>query len=305
MPLHLFRWDADNDDLRDLGRCSSATGEAYSMANLDDLMYIASYPRAILSVYDPSRPWHFGDGTGDNPRDLGRMDDVSYRPRSTLTGPLGRVWTASVPDYGRWGGPLAWYDPASQQRGSYKDIAGDGSCYTLAWLQSQHCLAVGISIEAGTGAQARLERAGLFLWDYEGERKLWEGYLPETVSGDQPVQAINALHTAADGALIGTARLRGDASGLFRFDPTRLTFTDVVALPELALDLGLQPGPDDSVYGFTLACLYRVTTSTFGFQEVLRDDAGFRTPGPVRSTADGGYEILFARTHRLMAAKLP
>ena len=42
MPLHLFRWDPATDDLVDLGLCSSATGEAYSMANLDGRIYIAS-----------------------------------------------------------------------------------------------------------------------------------------------------------------------------------------------------------------------------------------------------------------------
>ena len=35
---------------------------------------------------------------------LCRIDDLSYLPRSTLTGRLGRVWTASIPDYSRWSG---------------------------------------------------------------------------------------------------------------------------------------------------------------------------------------------------------
>ena len=31
----------------DLGKCSSATGEAYSMANLGDHLYISSYPPSL------------------------------------------------------------------------------------------------------------------------------------------------------------------------------------------------------------------------------------------------------------------
>ena len=306
MPLHLFRWDPATDDLTDLGRCSSATGEAYSMANLDGRMYISSYPGAVLSVYDPTRPFHFGVEESDNPRDLGRIDELSYRPRSTLTGPLGRVWTASIPDYGRWSGPLSWYDPRSGERHAYHGVAGDGSCYTLAWLRQQKLIAVGLSIEAGSGAQPKLESAGLFLWDYEAQTKVWEGALP----GAADVISVNSLVVGADGALYGTARRARDLSELFRFEPNARVFTDCLPLPESALDHGLQPTPDgNTLYGFTLGCIYRVRPERhggeFGFAEILRDDeAGFRTAGPVCRTPGGEVEILFARTHKLMAARL-
>ena len=97
LPLHLFRYDPGDGQLADLGKCSPATGEAYSMANLGDHLYISSYPLAILSVYNPARPYGFGEEE-EKPERPGRIDDLSYRPRSTLTGPLGRVWTASMPD---------------------------------------------------------------------------------------------------------------------------------------------------------------------------------------------------------------
>ena len=106
------------------------------MGNLDGKLYICSYPGARLSVYDPSRPYEFGVAADSNPRDLGRVDEVSYRPRAMVTGPMGRVWIASVPDYGLWGGPLSWYDPGTEQFGSYRDIAGEASCWSLAWLVS-------------------------------------------------------------------------------------------------------------------------------------------------------------------------
>ena len=65
-------------------------------------------------MYDPSLPYRFGMAADSNPRDLGRMDEVSYRPRAMVTGPMGRVWVASVPDYGLWGGPLSWFDPVTE-----------------------------------------------------------------------------------------------------------------------------------------------------------------------------------------------
>src|SRR5262249_53910726 len=126
LPEHLFRHNPNDGELIDLGPCSRSTGEAYSMANLDERMYISSYPAARLSVYDPSQGYRFGEEPGDNPRDLGRIDDISYRPRSTLAGPLGRVWLASVPDYGMWGGPLSYYDPRTGEKKAYYRIVGDG-----------------------------------------------------------------------------------------------------------------------------------------------------------------------------------
>lgn len=311
MPLHLFRWDPESDVVKDLGPCSSATGEAYSMANFDGRLYIASYPQAKLSVYDPSRPYNFGDGEQDNPRDLGRIDELSYRPRTTLAGPLNRLWFASVPDYGKWGGPLSWYEPATGARGSYGDIAGDGSCYTLAWLDRQQLLAVGLTIEGGTGTKPKLDNAGLVLWDVARETTVWQGGLP----GSDPVLCVNSLIATDDGALVGVARRQSsddDASPtaeLFRFDPVSRSFTDQVALPHDTPDHCLQVAPDGTIFGFTYRCLFHCTTDPFGVDVILQDDDAdedrpFRVAGPVRQTADGGQEILFARTHRLMAIRL-
>ncbi|MBM3264398.1 MAG: hypothetical protein FJY97_13365, partial [candidate division Zixibacteria bacterium] len=132
LPLHLFCYNPVTGAMDDLGACSTAAGEAYSMGNLDGKLYICSYPGARLSVYDPSQPYHFGTEPGSNPRDIARMDEISYRPRAMVTGPLGRIWTASVPDYGLWGGPLSWYDPGTERFGTYRDIAGEASCWSLA-----------------------------------------------------------------------------------------------------------------------------------------------------------------------------
>ena len=165
LPLHLFRHDPSTGAMDDLGMCTTASGEAYSMANMDGRLYICSYPGAMLSVYDPARPYHFGKDPDSNPRELGRMDEISYRPRSMIAGPLGRVWTASVPNYGMWGGPLSWYDPATERFGTYRDIAGEASCWALAWLDSHGLLAVGTTIDGGTGTQPRVDQASLFLWD--------------------------------------------------------------------------------------------------------------------------------------------
>ena len=292
LPLHLFRYNPKDRELIDLGRCSASAGEAYSMGNLNGRIYICSYPAARISEYDPSQGYHFRDQPGDNPRDLGRMDDISYRPRSTLTGPLGRVWTASIPDYGRWGGPLSYYDPQTGKKKAYYRICGDASCYTLAHLPSQELIAVGTTISGGSGTQPKVDQAVLFLWDYKAEKKVWEGTL------HRPVSTFNALLTGPDGRLYGTVTGGDTPAELFVFDPGAREFTDRLALPSgHPLDLGLQNGPDGKIYGFTHSCIYRLDPVSLVIEEMIQDD--FSVAGPIF-----GQEICFSTGHRFRAARI-
>jgi len=294
LPLHLFRHDPANGELVDLGRASSSGGEAYSMGNLDGKTYICSYPGATVSEYDPARPYHFGDQPGDNPRDLGRIDDISYRPRSTLCGPLGRVWVASVPDYGRWGGPLSWYDPRTGEKKAYYEICGDASCYVLAHLEAEGLIAVGTTISGGSGTQPKVDQAVLFLWDYRAEKKVWQGTL------DRPVTAFTSLLTGPDGRLYGTARGGDLPAEVFVFDPQSRKFTDRLAPPGGSpLDLGLQNGPHGDIYGFTDSCIYRLDPKALSFEEVVRADDVLSVAGPIL-----GDEIYFAMGHRLRVARI-
>jgi len=295
LPERLFRYNPKDGELIDLGICSTSTGEAYSMANLDGKVYISSYPGARVSIYDPHRPYHFGEGPEDNPRDIGRIDDISYRPRSTLAGPLGRVWLASLPDYGMWGGPLSYFDPRTGEKKAYYRIFGDGSCYTLAHLESEGLIAVGTSTSGGSGTRPKVAQAALFLWDYEAERKAWEGTL------DRPISTFNALVTGPDGRLYGTVHGGDEPPELFVFDPGSRAFTDRLALPEGALlDQGLQNGPDGKMYGFTSSHIYRLDPRSPAVEEVACiDGPGRPVPGPIV----GGC-VYFAKGHRLMAATI-
>jgi hypothetical protein len=293
LPLHLFRYNPGTGELADLGKCSAASGEAYSMANFDGKLFIASYPAAMVSVYDPSMPYRYGAGPEDNPRELGRIDDISYRPRSTLAGPLGRVWFASLPDYGMWGGPLSWYEPKTGKKGVYHRIAGDGSCYTLAWLEKRNLMAVGTTIQGGTGTRPKVDRALLFLWDYRAEKKVWEG------SPDRPVHAFNALVAAPDGMLYGTIT-GGGAPELFAFDPAKRVFTARTKLPEGSpLDNGLALGSDGFIYGFTSSCFYRVRPPGLKTEVIAREENGFDIPGPII-----GKDVYYARGHILRAMRV-
>ena len=265
------------------------------MANLDGKIYICSYPAARISIYDPAQGYRFGEDPGANPRDIGRIDEISYRPRSTLAGPLGRVWTASLPDYGQWGGPLSYYDPETGDKKAYYRIFGDGSCYMLAHLENQGLIAVGTSISGGSGTQPKVDQAVLFLWDYRAEKKVWEGTM------ERPIAAFNAMTVGPDGRLYGTVQGGHIASEAYVFDPQSRNFEGSVELASgRPLDLGLQNGPDGKIYGFTSACIYRLDPSSLNVEEVLVQEEGtFTVAGPIV-----GDEIYFATGHRLRAAKI-
>ena len=291
MPLHLFLFDPHLRELTYLGKCTSATGEVYSMANLADRLYLSSYPRAILSVYDPGRPYHFGTDPDDNPHDIGRLDEIAYRPRSTLAGPLGRVWLASIPDYGCWGGPLAWYDPVSGASKSYERIVGDASCYTLAWLPAQGLLAVGTSIRGGSGTEPKAAQAELMLWNPVAEQVVWRGTL------ERKVAEFNALLTGSDGRLYGTVHGPDAPPELVVFDPVSRAFVACVSLPGgHPLDLGLQLTPADGILGFTSDVVYQFDSASLALHVWFEAPGQFSTPGPL---LDG--TLYFATQHRLRA----
>ena len=294
LPLHLFRYDPTNGDLADLGRCSASTGEAYSMANYKGSIYISSYPGARMSIYDPCRPYNFGNKLGDNPRDLGRIDDISYRPRSTLAGPMDRIWVASIPDYGMWGGPLSYYNPETGEKKAYYRIFGDGSCYTLAHLEDQQLIAVGTNIAGGSGTQPKIDEAMLFLWDYRAEKKIWIDSL------DHKVAVFNALVVGPDERLYGTAKGKGHKPVLFVFDPTSLKFVAQIDIPDGdPLDLGLQNPPDGKIYGFTRSCIYQLDPDSLIMKVIISDSEGISVAGPIL-----GKDIYFATGHRLRSARI-
>lgn len=293
LPLHFFRYDPETDETVNFGKASESTGEAYSMANLDSKIYLSSYPAANLSVYDPRRPYRYGVTGADNPQHLGRMDDVSYRPRSTLAGPQGKVWTASVPDYGMWSGPLAWYDPKTGDKKSFRHIAGEASCYTLAHLEQQGLIAVGTTISAGSGTKARVDQAVLILWDYEKEEKVWEGSLEHSLS------AINSLLTHDDGRLFGTT-VGNEFKTVFVFDPETREFTDLIEIPDgHPRDHGLQHGPDGLIYGMTSSSVYTIDPKSLKTATVVNAPGEFQVVGPI---IDG--TIYFGKNHRLRSVKL-
>jgi len=297
LPLHLFRYVIETGELTDLGQCSLSGGEVYSMGNLDGLLYMCSYPGARLSVYDPSRPYRFGTDADANPRDLGRMDDVSYRPVAMLAGPLGRIWTGSYPDYGMWGGPLAWYDPATGEFGSCRHVLKDQSVCSLAWIEALGLIAGGTSVVGGTGTLPRARCAALFLWDPEKNEKVWDGNFGLAV---RAVIDLLAFQEALAYAVVENGSGETSKCELLLVDLERRTVLSRSELPGGAIPLSLRKTPDGRIYGSARNAFYEVEPGTTRVKVLFSERLDISVAGPI--VHDTFY---FATRHVLRALKLP
>ena len=281
LPNRLFRVTTDGAKIEDLGQHTFAMGEAYSVATLDGKVYLGSYPGAYLSVYDPKRPIRFGPGETDNPRDLGRLDEISYRPNAMIVVPGAtgdKLWIGSAPAYGLYGGTLGWFEPNTGAKSVHRAIVPDTSPAALLWLPELKQILVGLSIEPGTGVKVKRLDGAFALWDPATDALVWSGDLGLDNLGD-----VVALAPAGKGlvyALIG----RGDhiiAAGappirprLVLLDPAKRAVVASAWLPE---DYGtiswhgfytLRVAPDGVVYGATGYGIFRIKPGTCEVERV-------------------------------------
>jgi hypothetical protein len=336
MPNNLFRAKRDGGGIEDLGQHSVAMGEAYSLASLDGKVYLASYPGARLSVYDPAQPRHFGSGPDDNPRDLGRLDTIGYRPNALVATPGlpaigsakvgGRLWMGSAPDYGLVGGTLAWFDPKTGAKKSHRAIVPDLSPASLLYLPELNQLLVGLGIEAGTGATPKRHAGAFALWDPAKDELVWSGDL-----GLEDLADVTSL-APAGGGLVYALLSHGDqvlAQGVSAISP-RIALIDparriVVASAWLPKDFGpvswhglfaLRVGPGGVVYGATGYCVFRIKPGTCEVERVWQEakpparDGAVWLPAADPNAIDVvgpivGRQFYFATGWRLRVLTLP
>lgn len=321
LPLHFFSHDPATGQTIDFGGSSVAGGQTYSMECLDGKLYACVYTHGILSVYDPAKPYTFGEARNvpvplhplprqqdparwlgwslelgnpeySNPCILGRMDAVAFRPRDMVAGPAGKVWVVSVPDYGMWGGTLSWYDPRTDSfGGAHRDVIKDCSLIALTYLPETQRLIVGSCIYGGSGTVPRVSRAGLAVWDPEQDCAVSSTDLGLHIIG------VMDLEAAGEGlayAIIHVAPETVLHAELVLFDPQTGRIVAQTNLSEAAdwpLEVTFQQDAT-YVYGATRTSIYRVKRGTVNI-EVLWADPQF---GPTAGGALIGNRYYFA-TH--------
>lgn len=291
LPLRLFVYDPGDQSLANLGKASHAGGQIYSMGSYEGKLYLSSYPGARLSVYHPGRPLKFGNGEDANPRDLGPLGHAQDRPRAMISGPHGKIFVGSYPDYGLHGGAISVFDPKKNERRVYRHVIQNQSIASLAYLEKLDLIAGGSSVLGGGGTRAIEKEARLMLWDPKGESKVFE-----TVPVHE-AKTILSLAPTVEGLLYGIT----DNEKVFIFDPEKREVRKVFDLGfKRPAEVSLQTGPDGLLYGLTQEEIF--------FIEPGKDQAFAmaRPPSPITSgMAISGRIIYFGSQASLYEFEIP
>lgn len=245
-------------------------GQTEAIAEVDGRMYFSVYPHAKLFEYDPGMPWTLDKG-GENPRMLFDLSSVEQdRPYGLAV--IGDVlYIGTICGYGKLGGSIVAYRPASGERRVYRNPLPDLSIVAL--VQSEGMLYGGTNIWGGLGIAPTRSEAELLLFDpSSGEAR--------GVSLPVPgIQALTALTVGPDGLLWAMGE-----GYLFAFETIGETFVHAARLfPEIVYgsqsiwrDASLQFGRDGALYGTVQgSILFRYSPERAELELLAEDGARF------------------------------
>lgn len=181
LPLKMFSYDPKTGKMENLGVPCSAGGEIYSMVNVGERLFTAAYGHAIVSAYDPSKPWNFGFEEGNNPRQIHEF--VSHgqnRPKQMCVASDGNIYIATTPCYGQVSGALCRLNPVTYEYKVWRGIVEDDALESVAAIPGTPYICAGSTYETGLGIyDGNYRDAYLLLFDVEKE---------EVVHRSQPVK---------------------------------------------------------------------------------------------------------------------
>lgn len=265
IPLVMFRQDPATGQNEQLGNPTAVGGEIYSMAALDGRLWIAAYPGAYLSVYDPARPWEFGTEPDSNPRGFGQLGPGHHRPHALIVGPDEQLYIGSTPDYGQLGGAMAIFDPERfELTASYRDLVPGQSITALAYDPQTGLVFGGTNITGGLGSTPTATEAVVYAWDPAAKRLVWQ---VAPITGSQGVTGL----ALAGGRLV--ASVKGD--NVCVLDPATGEVLSRAKVPSgWVHSAALAAHTDGFVYGLTGSCIYRADPATGAVTEVASFPAG-------------------------------
>jgi len=259
---HMFGYHPESGAITDLGKVVRVGGQVDSIhCGRDGRIYMGSYVRAHLSIYDPSLPWRPGRAPDSNPRELGEVGHGQYRTQAIALGPDDRVWVGSIPSYnsGPTGAFSVW-DPATGEHQSWLDLVPGGAVSRIA-VDDRH-------LYCGGGGR-------FFVWDPVAEEKVVEIEMP-----------VSSLAVAPDGTV---AISSGDDLALF--DPEGLEITRTIPSPIGAMS-SMVCAPDGRLYGINDGAVAMIDPATWEVTQIAESGGKLLAAG-----ADGS--LYFARGARL------
>lgn len=245
-------------------------GQTENIAEIGGKMYFSVYPHAKLFEYDPKIPWTLSEG-GSNPRMLFDLSDAEQdRPYALAVG--GEVlYIGTICGYGKLGGSIVAFRPATGERKVYRNPLPDLSVVSLVYRNGM--LYGATNVWGGLGIDRSRTEAELLVFDTAAESVRG---VPLPIAG---LKAITSLTFSPEGMLWGMAE-----GYVFAFDITDETCVHLAHLfPEIRYgdqyiwrDASLRFGKDGALYGTVQGkYLFRYDTARFELDVLVEDGARF------------------------------
>lgn len=186
------------------GRTTALEGldQTEGMASYGQAVVFGIYPQGRFYKYDISNPW---DGE-NNPSLVGRAEGQSRAFALLAVPERERVYAGTVPDYGKLGGELLYYDVKEGQLQTHGSVVPSQSIISL--VQHNDLIVGGTTISGGLGIKPSTDEAVLFVWDPD-EAKIRHQCIPV-----EEAPAVMGLIQGPDGYIWGVA-----GGVLFVYDP--------------------------------------------------------------------------------------
>lgn len=288
LPIHLISLNTTTRQIRDIGLLG--TGEVYSLLGTSWGILMAAYNgQAPLMAYRPLEPFKPGAPPAGNPTMVKFTGyDTAWRPEAMVAGPGDKVYIGGVPGYGKVGGPLVVWNPATNAVQRF-DVFGQQAVASLA--VSNGLVIGGTTIQGGGGSKVTETTAKLFIWDAQAQKKIYE------VSMANGLGDVTDLVAAPGGTVYGIA----GGKTLFAFDPLRRTMLRSTPLPfGGVLHNCIGVGADGKLWGLAASGVFSITPATGQVSLVAK------SPQPItRGFVINGRDIYFASGPTIYHFRIP
>ena len=267
LPGDLVRLNARSRRFDILGRV--AGGELYALLPLNGRLLMAGYSSlAPLMSYDPSKPFHPGDGADGNPALIHFAgEDDGWRPQAEIEGPDGQVYIGAVAGYGSLGGPLTIWNVANGTVETHWQLVHDQSVVTLT--ATGGLIVGGTTVIGGGGSHPTEREAKLFIWDTKAKQKVFETVPVSGATALNDLVAVKGrVFGIADGAAVvfdpakdqGTRRVPGGT--LFVFEPATHAVSHLTPLDFGTIYNSAAVGPDGKIWGLSSNGIFQIDTES-------------------------------------------
>ena len=264
--MHMFAVQPEDGAIRDLGKVVRWGGQVDSMsAGRDGKIYMGSYAYAVVSVYDPAKPWKIGTDPDCNPREVGPIGKGQYRTRCIALGPDEKIYVGSIPSYNSDpSGAFSRVDPQAGDVRIWQDLVPGGAVNHLA-VDDRYVYA------AGGGK--------FFVFDPATEKV--------TLMIDLPVSSM----IRAGNQIVGTG-----GSRLFVFSPSGMKVAHTTDNP-LGDFSHMACTPDGKVFGINATRVGQIVPDPWQVKQVAAEGGKFLA-------ADGQGHLYFGRGSRVFRLPL-